>query len=98
MRRIVPSVIAAGVVVGSLVAMLNAQAPAAPPANAPQVSFAKDIQPILEKSCWSCHSSDLKLSELDLSTREAALQGGAHGAALVPGSADRSKLYRMAAG
>ncbi|MCM3880460.1 MAG: PSD1 and planctomycete cytochrome C domain-containing protein [Vicinamibacterales bacterium] len=97
MRRIVLSVFVAAAAVVSLVALLGAQAPspAAPPA---QVTFAKDVQPILEKSCFSCHSADLKLGELDLSTRDAAVAGGAHGAALVPGSADRSKLYRMAAG
>jgi len=97
MRRIVPSIGAAAVVGGSLVALLNAQAPAAPAAQA-QVTFANDIQPMLEKSCWSCHSADLKLAQLDLSTRDATLQGGAHGAVLVPGSAEKSKLYRMAAG
>src|SRR4051812_42488403 len=97
MRRIVPSVGAAAVVGGSLVALLHTQAPA-PPAAQAQVTFANDIQPMLEKSCWSCHSADLKLAQLDLSTREATLQGGAHGAVLVPGSAEKSKLYRMAAG
>jgi mono/diheme cytochrome c family protein len=97
MRRIVLSVFVAAAAIVSLVALLSAQAPspAAPPA---QVTFAKDVQPILEKSCFSCHSADLKLGELDLSTRDAAVAGGAHGAALVPGSAERSKLYRMAAG
>ena len=99
MRRVIRSAVVA-LSAGTTVALLalvsaQAQAPATAP---PQVSFTKDIQPILEKSCWSCHSADLKLAELDLSTREATLQGGAHGAALVPGSADRSKLYRMAAG
>ena len=97
MRRTGSSICAAAVVGGSLVALLNAQAPGSPAAPA-QVTFAKDIQPVLEKSCWSCHSADLKLAELDLSTREATLQGGAHGAVLVPGSAEKSKLYRMAAG
>jgi hypothetical protein len=40
----------------------------------------------------------MKLSNLDLSSREAALRGGEHGAAIVPGNAERSKLYRMVAG
>ena len=38
------------------------------------------------------------LSRLDLRTRESALSGGAHGAALVPGNAEQSRLYRMVAG
>jgi Protein of unknown function (DUF1553)/Protein of unknown function (DUF1549)/Planctomycete cytochrome C len=95
-----PSVILATLTTTSVVALLSAQAPtpAAQSAPASQVTFARDIQPILEKSCWSCHSADLKLADLDLSTREAALKGGEHGAALVPGSAEKSKIYRMAAG
>ena len=95
MFRPVVSIALAAAVTGSAVALLRGQAPATAPAP---VTFARDIRPILEKSCWSCHSADLQLAELDLSTREAALKGGAHGTALVPGSADRSKLYRMAAG
>jgi hypothetical protein len=94
MRQVLTSIVAAGLVVGSLAALVNAQAPAAPQTP---VTFAKDIQPVLEKSCLSCHSADLKLADLDLSTREAAMLGGTHGAVLVPGSADRSKLYRCRA-
>ncbi len=36
----------------------------------------------------------MKLDDLDLSSREAALRGGEHGAAIVPGNAERGKLYR----
>ena len=39
----------------------------------------------------------MQLSKLDLRTRESALRGGAHGPALVPGSAEQSKLYRAVA-
>jgi len=63
-----------------------------------QVSFVKDIQPIFVKSCWNCHSSSVQLSKLNLATREAALKGGEHGSDLVPGSADKSRIYRLAAG
>jgi hypothetical protein len=68
------------------------------PAADRTVSFAKDIQPVFEKSCWSCHSGSVQLSKLNLSTREGALKGGEHGAAFVPGSAEKSKLYRLIAG
>jgi hypothetical protein len=62
------------------------------------LSFSKDIQPVFEKSCWNCHSGSVQLSKLNLTTREGALKGGEHGAAIVPGNADRSKLYRLVAG
>jgi hypothetical protein len=102
MLRRVPSLLLVAVATSSLAALLSAQAaPAQAPApsNAPaSITFSRDIQPVLERSCASCHSADLKLADLDLSTREAALRGGEHGAAIVPGSAEKSKLYRMVAG
>ena len=67
----------------------NAQAP---------VSFSKDIQPILEQNCWSCHGASMQSSRLNLSTLEGALRGGARGSAIVPGQAEDSRLYRMMAG
>ncbi|MCU1325328.1 MAG: hypothetical protein JWN34_698 [Bryobacterales bacterium] len=63
-----------------------------------EVSFTTDVRPIFEKTCWTCHGPSVQLSGLSLATREAALKGGAHGAALVAGSADKSRLYRLAAG
>src|SRR5258707_1940807 len=62
------------------------------------VSFARDIQPILENSCWKCHGEAMQLSKLDLRTLESALKGGEKGAALVPGKSDESRLYRRVAG
>src|SRR5207244_7792534 len=61
------------------------------------VSFQRDIQPIFRASCETCHG-DLQVSGLDLRSREAALKGGDHGAAIVPGRADQSQLYRRIAG
>ena len=62
------------------------------------ISFSKDIQPILEQNCWSCHGPSMQSSRLDLSTLEGALRGGARGSAIVPGQAEDSRLYRMVAG
>src|SRR6202035_3452729 len=59
------------------------------------VSFTKDIEPVLQGSCWKCHGSAIQLSKLDLRTREAALKGGEKGPAIVPGKAEESKLYRL---
>jgi Protein of unknown function (DUF1553)/Protein of unknown function (DUF1549)/Planctomycete cytochrome C len=69
------------------------------PANAQTpVSFSKDIQPILEQNCLTCHGASMQSSRLNLSTFEDALRGGARGSAIVPGSAEDSRLYRMVAG
>src|SRR5690348_13704410 len=66
-------------------------------ADAP-VSFRTDILPIFEANCWKCHGSAAQLSKLDLRTRDSALAGGARGAAIVPGKAAESRLYRVVAG
>src|SRR5438093_3107945 len=62
------------------------------------VSFARDIEPILENSCWKCHGEAMQLSKLDLRTLEGALKGGEKGASIVPGKAEDSRLYRRVAG
>ncbi len=101
MRRRAPSVLLVIAGIGLFAALPSAQAPTPPSppaaASAP-VTFARDIEPIFAKSCWNCHSADAQLADLDLSTREAALRGGEHGAAIVPGNAEQSRLYRMVAG
>jgi Protein of unknown function (DUF1553)/Protein of unknown function (DUF1549)/Planctomycete cytochrome C len=61
------------------------------------VSFAKDIRPVLQSACEGCHG-DLQASGLDLRTRESAFKGGDQGVAIVPGSAEQSRLYRRIAG
>ena len=61
------------------------------------VSYAKDIQPILRDACETCHG-ELQMSGLDLRSRDGVLKGGKLGAAIVPGSADQSRLYRRIAG
>jgi hypothetical protein len=62
------------------------------------VSFTADIRPVFENSCWKCHGSAIQLSKLDLRTRDGALKGGDRGAAIVPGKAEDSRLYRLVAG
>ena len=81
---------------GSAAALLSAQPVSAP--QAASVSFANDVEPILERSCRSCHGDTAPMGQLDLSTRESALRGGTRGADLVPGNAADSRLYRRVAG
>jgi mono/diheme cytochrome c family protein len=83
------------IVVGSIAAYLSAQAAPAPPAAS--VSFTKDVEPILERNCLSCHG-ETQMGRLDLRTRDSALRGGARGPVLLPADAERSRLYRMVAG
>jgi ankyrin repeat protein len=57
--------------------------------------FARDIQPLLERSCMNCHSGERPKGMLDLTTRNGLLVGGQSGEpAIVPGSASESHLIR----
>src|SRR5438552_19010500 len=56
-------------------------------------SFEKDIKPIFEKHCLSCHSSQVHSSGLVLESLESILQGGAlHGPALIVGKGGASPI------
>jgi len=79
------------------VTLAGAPSPQAPAAQ-PRGDFAAEIRPLLESKCLGCHGATLKLSKLDLRTRESAIEGGAHGPSLVPGNAEQSRMYRHVAG
>ena len=55
--------------------------------------FETKIRPVLASNCYSCHS-DSKLGGLRVDSREALLQGGKSGAAIVPGDPDKSLLIK----
>lgn len=59
-----------------------------------KIDFAKDVQPILQKSCVECHGPEKPKGKLRLDSKEAAFQGGKGGASIEPGKADQSELYR----
>ncbi|MEW6303026.1 MAG: c-type cytochrome domain-containing protein [Verrucomicrobiota bacterium] len=59
-----------------------------------KVDFAKDIQPILQKSCLECHGPEKQKGKLRLDSKAAALKGGDTGPAIVPGQPDKSDLFR----
>jgi hypothetical protein len=68
------------------------------PATPPKINYQRDIQPILEKNCYSCHSAANQMSGLRLDSRPGFLAGGANGKILVPGKAADSSLYKRLAG
>ncbi|HEY8461874.1 MAG TPA: c-type cytochrome domain-containing protein, partial [Blastocatellia bacterium] len=59
--------------------------------------IARQAVAILRARCVACHGKD-KESDLDLRSREGLLKGGSRGAAIKPGDADESLLYRFVAG
>ncbi|HEX2476567.1 MAG TPA: c-type cytochrome domain-containing protein, partial [Lacipirellulaceae bacterium] len=60
--------------------------------------FAKDIAPIFATYCVGCHNADEPESNLSLETFDEIERGGDHGAVIVPGRSDASRLIRMLAG
>ena len=100
MSRRITSIALVVVAAGSIGALLSAlpSAQARVSATPASVSFDRDIQPILERHCLSCHGDTVQMGHLDLRSRDAVLRGGAHGPALVPANAEQSRLYRMVAG
>ena len=62
-------------------------------AKADAVNYYRDIEPILNASCVSCHQASMAAGGLRVDAPENLLQGGASGKAVVPGKAERSLLY-----
>lgn len=74
--------------------------PPPPPAHTPtagsaieeDVTWDSGMAELIEQKCISCHSSSMALGELDLSSYQVAMAGGASGPAIVPAEAHTSLL------
>ncbi|MSU63333.1 MAG: hypothetical protein EXS31_13210 [Pedosphaera sp.] len=62
-----------------------------------RVNFVKDIQPILEFNCVSCHREGHAKGELRLDNKSDAFKSGENGPNIIPGRADKSKVYTSTA-
>ena len=80
----------------SVPGLLAAQATSLGSSN--KVDFAKDIQPLFEQSCYSCHSGKAQMGGLRLDSKKLAFTGGLSGKTIRPGSAAESTLYQRIAG
>jgi mono/diheme cytochrome c family protein len=70
-----------------------------PPAAKKDVDFAKEIKPLLEKSCVKCHGAEKQKSKYRMDTREALIKGGSsEEAAVVVGESAKSPLVHYVAG
>ena len=59
------------------------------------ITYKDHIAPLLRKRCGNCHNADEAKSDLNLLTYQGIVAGGSSGAAIAPGSADQSRLYRL---
>ncbi|HUR58804.1 MAG TPA: PSD1 and planctomycete cytochrome C domain-containing protein [Opitutaceae bacterium] len=62
------------------------------------VDYQRDIRPILEKNCYSCHGPDKHKSGLRLDLKADALAGGDSGKVIIPGKSAESILIHNVAG
>jgi hypothetical protein len=82
----------------SSASLADAGAAKLPPPAARTVDFARDVQPILQRACTSCHGAEKQRGGLRLDDGEAALKGGNTGAVLKPGNSAASRLVQLVAG
>lgn len=69
-----------------------------PPAATRAVSFEHDIHPLIAARCFACHGGDRAQGRFSMATREAILEGGAMGEAVVLGDSAASYLIELVAG
>src|SRR6266568_2548293 len=58
-------------------------------------SYLRDVRPILDKNCTSCHQPASKQSDLDLTTYARFQAGGKRGPAFVAGSPNESLVIQF---
>ena len=68
---------------------------AIPLLGADDPSYLRDVRPILDKNCTSCHQPASKQSDLDLTTHARFQAGGRRGPAFVAGSPEQSLVIQF---
>ncbi len=68
------------------------------PATKTGLTFAKDVKPILDKSCVKCHGGEKPKGKYSLESRDSALRKTADGEAhIIPGQSAKSPFIHFAA-
>lgn len=68
-----------------------------PTTNKLGVTYAKDIRPLFEASCFRCHGGQQQKGKLRLDSLESVLKGGEDGKVVVSGESKRSLLVAAVA-
>lgn len=68
-----------------------------PAAKASGLTYTKDIQPMLEKSCTRCHGQERPKANLRLDSLDSVLKGGKDGKVIEPGDGRKSWIVIAAA-
>jgi hypothetical protein len=76
-----------------LCALLALSGPVEGPAQ--EVDFVRDVRPLLESQCLSCHGPAKQKGRLRLDSKASAFRGGASGPGIVAGKSGESRLYQV---
>jgi hypothetical protein len=69
-----------------------------PAAKKADLTFDKDVKPLLEASCLKCHGAEKPKSKYRVDSREAFIKGGdSEEAAVVPGKSEKSPVVHYVA-
>ena len=69
------------------------------PASARPIDFARDVLPVFQKHCVSCHGPKRQKGGLRLDLKTSALKGGdTHAPAIIPGNGEKSPLIQFVSG
>ena len=80
-------------VLGGVAALGLGVAAARGAAPAATMDFERDVWPILQEKCVTCHGPLDDFGKLRLDSKDRILKGGERGKALVPGKPDESLMY-----
>jgi mono/diheme cytochrome c family protein len=67
------------------------------PADKTGLTYAADIKPLFEKSCFKCHGPDKQKAKLRVDSLEALKKGGEDGDVLSVGNSEKSRLVHSVA-
>lgn len=70
-------------------------APATEASGEAVVSYSRQVQPILDRYCISCHGVNRVAEGLNLTSYEKVMAGSRNGPMVIPGQADKSLLVRL---
>src|SRR5665213_2209031 len=96
-QGIVKSLFATSLLFSTLPVLAAFDPASLPPAATNTVDFARDIQPILERSCLKCHSGEKPKGKFLLTTRDMALKGGQDQVDIISGQSAKSTLIQFVA-
>ena len=77
---------------GSRFVKAEENAPKLPPPLQVVVDFSRDVAPIFQQRCYTCHGPSQQMNGLRLDQKDTTLKGGYSGAVILPGNSAESKL------